>query len=58
MRGKNMTATVYSNGQQIEKIRLSKVKKDRMTQIRNIYKTYEKKRIPCYIDITGGDIKQ
>ena len=53
-----MTATIYINGQQVEKVRLSKVRKDRNTQIKNICKTYEKKNLPCYVDITGGDIKQ
>ena len=49
-----MTATIYINGEIVEKVRLSKVRKDRNTQIKNICKTYEKKNLPCYVDITGG----
>ena len=53
-----MTAAIYLNGQEVEKVRLSKVRKERNLQIKNICKTYENKNQPCFVDITGGDIKQ
>ncbi len=53
-----MTATVFINGIKDEKVRLSKVRKNRNIQIKNICKTYQLKGKPCYVEITGGDIKQ
>jgi len=53
-----MTATVYLNGTIVEKIRLSKDRKSRNTQIKNICRTYELKNKPCYVEITGADIRQ
>ena len=53
-----MNATIYINGQQVQKVRLSKVRKERNLQIKNLYRQYEKKNLPCYIDVRGGDIKQ
>lgn len=53
-----MTATVYTNNTLTETIRLSKDRKTRNLQIGNICKTYERKNVPCYIDIKGGDIRQ
>lgn len=53
-----MTATIYTNGIITETVRLSKDRKKRNTQIKNICKTYELKNKPCYVEITGGDIKQ
>lgn len=58
MRGENMTATVFILGEKADKISLSKDRKTRNLQIRNICKAYQKKNEPCYVDITGGDIKQ
>lgn len=58
MRNTNMTATVYVNGIIEEAVRLSKDRKTRNTQIKNICKTYELKNKPCYVEITGGDIRQ
>jgi hypothetical protein len=53
-----MTATIYINNEVIEIVRLSKDRKSRNTQIKNICKTYERKGLPCYVDIKVGDIKQ
>ena len=53
-----MTATIYINGQQVQKVRLPKVRKERNLQIKNICKELEKKNLPCYIDVRGGDIRQ
>jgi len=53
-----MTATVFINNKIEEKIRLSKDRKKRNTQIKNICKTYELKNKPCYVEITGADIRQ
>lgn len=53
-----MTATIYLNGVKEKKIPLSKDRKTRNDQIKNICKEYEKLNKPCYVEITGADIKQ
>ena len=58
MRGNNMTAIIYVEGKVAETVRLSKDRKSRNTQIKNICKVYENKNVPCFVDIKGGDIRQ
>lgn len=53
-----MKATIYINQTVVETVRLSKDRKKRNTQIKNICKTYERKNKPCFVDITGADIRQ
>ena len=58
MRGVDMTAIIYVNNQVVETVRLSKDRKSRNTQIKNICKVYENKNVHCFVDIKGGDIRQ
>lgn len=53
-----MTATIYLNGTKAEKVRLSKDRKTRNAQIKQICKQYELLNQPCYVEICGGDIRQ
>lgn len=58
MRGKDMNATIYINGERRYAIRLPKDRKTRNSQIKQICKDLENMRSACYVDIKGGDIKQ
>ena len=58
MRGTYMKAIIYINGKEVQKISLPKQRKERNNQIKAICKEYELKNQPCYVDITGGDIKR
>ena len=53
-----MNATIYINEEHKEVIRLSKDRKTRNAQIKQICKGLENRRSVCYVDIKGGDIKQ
>ena len=53
-----MKAIVYINGKEVKKIPLPKQRKERNNQIKAICKQYELLNQPCYVDITGGDIRQ
>lgn len=58
MRGSVMTAKIYLEHKLVKKMPLSKDRKIRNSQIKEICKEYELKNKPCYVDITGGDIKR
>lgn len=58
MRGSVMTAKIYLENKLVKKIPLSKDRKTRNLQIKEICKEYELLNQPCYVDITGGDIKR
>lgn len=53
-----MTAKIYLENKLVKKIPLSKDRKTRNSQIKEICKEYELKNKPCYVDIVGADIKQ
>jgi len=53
-----MTAKIYLENKLVKKMPLSKDRKTRNSQIKEICKEYELKNQPCYVDITGGDIKR
>jgi hypothetical protein len=53
-----MNATIYINEERRYVIRLSKDRKTRNAQIKQICKDLENMHAVCYVDIKGGDIKQ